>query len=105
VALRRITTRDVAWACDLLRPVQQIGQVREQNASDGVGGRVSIDVDPRAGSRHGEDGRGGPSAEVAGRPAQPLHQDPRNHSWLPAIAQCLAEDICINMTPGAENPR
>lgn len=48
MALRRITTRDVAWACDLLRPVQQIGQVREQNASDGVGGRVSIDVDLRA---------------------------------------------------------
>jgi transaldolase len=37
-ALRRITVRDVAWACDLLRPAS--------DASDGDG-RVSIEVDPR----------------------------------------------------------
>jgi transaldolase len=37
--LRRITTRDVSWACDLLRPAH--------DATDGVDGRVSIEVDPR----------------------------------------------------------
>ena len=38
-ALRMITTYDVRWACDVLRPVY--------DASDGVDGRVSIEVDPR----------------------------------------------------------
>ena len=37
--LRRITTRDVSWACDLLRPAY--------DATDGVDERVSIEVDPR----------------------------------------------------------
>ena len=34
-----ITTYDVRWACDVLRPVY--------DATDGVDGRVSIEVDPR----------------------------------------------------------
>ena len=34
-----ITTFDVRWACDVLRPVY--------DATDGVDGRVSIEVDPR----------------------------------------------------------
>ena len=38
-ALRMITAFDVRWACDVLRPVY--------DASDGVDGRVSIEVDPR----------------------------------------------------------
>ena len=38
-ALRAITTKDVRDACDVLRPVY--------DASDGVDGRVSIEVDPR----------------------------------------------------------
>src|SRR3954447_5962489 len=38
-ALRALTTFDVRWACDVLRPVYE--------ATDGVDGRVSIEVDPR----------------------------------------------------------
>lgn len=38
-AVRMITTFDVRWACDVLRSVY--------DASDGVDGRVSIEVDPR----------------------------------------------------------
>ncbi|MGZ4610717.1 MAG: transaldolase family protein, partial [Actinomycetes bacterium] len=38
-AVRMMTTFDVRWACDLLRPVYE--------ASGGVDGRVSIEVDPR----------------------------------------------------------
>ena len=38
-ALRDMTTHDVRWACDVLRPAY--------DASDGVDGRASIEVDPR----------------------------------------------------------
>src|SRR5207248_10628512 len=38
-ALRALTTYDVRWAADVLRPAY--------DASDGVDGRVSIEVDPR----------------------------------------------------------
>src|SRR5215467_8367966 len=38
-ALRALTTFDVRWACDVLRPVY--------DRTDGVDGRVSIEVDPR----------------------------------------------------------
>src|SRR4030095_9321806 len=38
-ALRTMTAFDVRWACDVLRPVY--------DATDGVDGRVSIEVDPR----------------------------------------------------------
>jgi transaldolase len=38
-ALRTLTAFDVRWACDVLRPVY--------DATGGVDGRVSIEVDPR----------------------------------------------------------
>ena len=38
-ALRALTTHDVRWACDVLRPVY--------DATDGVDGRASIEVDSR----------------------------------------------------------
>jgi transaldolase len=38
-ALRDMTTHDVRWACDVLRPAH--------DASNGVDGRASIEVDPR----------------------------------------------------------
>src|SRR5690606_625274 len=38
-AARMITTYDVRWACDVMRPVYE--------ATQGVDGRVSIEVDPR----------------------------------------------------------
>ena len=64
-----ITTYDVRW-----RPPTSCGPVYD--ATDGVDGRVSIEVDPRL--AHDTDGhdRRGPGAVVAGRPPEPLHQDP-----------------------------
>ena len=42
-----LTTTDVRNACDVLQPVFE--------ATDGVDGRVSIEVDPDAGARHRQD--------------------------------------------------
>ncbi len=70
-----VTTYDVRWACDVLRPVY--------DATDGVDGRVSIEVDPRLAHETERDGRRGAPAVVAGRPAQPVHQDP-GHQGRPA---------------------
>src|SRR5438270_12580578 len=38
-AARMVTTYDVRWACDVMRPAY--------DASHGIDGRVSIEVDPR----------------------------------------------------------
>src|SRR5215469_7037087 len=38
-AVRAITTYDIRWACDVLRPVY--------DRTNGVDGRVSLEVDPR----------------------------------------------------------
>ena len=74
-AVRALTTYDVRWACDVLRPVY--------DASDGVDGRVSIEVDPRLAHDTRHDHRRGQAAVVARRPPEPLHQDP-GHQGRPA---------------------
>jgi transaldolase len=89
-ALRAITTYDVRWACDVLRPCY--------DASDGVDGRVSIEVDPRIAQ----------DAERTVAEARALWwlvdrpnmfvKIPATTACLPAIAQCLAEGISINVT-------
>jgi transaldolase len=89
-ALRMVTTLDVRWACDVLRPVY--------DASGGVDGRVSIEVDPRL-------------AHVTERTIAEARQlwwlvdrpnlfikIPATKAGLPAIAQCLAEGISVNVT-------
>src|SRR5215213_7991453 len=67
-AVRMITTFDVRWACDTLRPVYE--------ASGGQDGRVSIEVDP-------------PNLFI---------KIPATRAGLPAISQCLAEGISVNVT-------
>jgi transaldolase len=89
-ALRAITTKDVRDACDVLRPVY--------DASDGVDGRVSIEVDPRI--------SGNTVATVAEARALWWLVDrpnlfikiPATLAGLPAISQCLAEGISVNVT-------
>ena len=89
-ALRALTTFDVRWACDVLRPVYE--------ATDGVDGRVSIEVDPRL--AHDA------AATVAEARALWWAVDrpnlfikiPAARQGLPAIATCLAEGISINIT-------
>jgi len=89
-ALRAITTYDVRWGCDVLRPAY--------DASDGVDGRVSIEVDPRI---SGETERTIAEARalwwLVDRPNLFI-KIPATVPSLPAISQCLAEGISINVT-------
>ena len=89
-ALRMITTFDVRWACDVLRPTY--------DATDGVDGRVSIEVDPRLAH----------DTEKTKSEAIRLHKlvdrpnlfikIPATIAGLPAITRCLSEGISINVT-------
>ena len=89
-ALRALTTFDVRWACDVLRPVY--------DATGGVDGRVSIEVDPRLAYDT--------AATIAEARALWWLVDrpnlfikiPAARQGLPAIAACLAEGISINVT-------
>ena len=89
-ALRAITTYDVRWGCDVLRPAY--------DASDGVDGRVSIEVDPRI---SGETERTIAEARalwwLVDRPNLYI-KIPATVPSLPAISQCLAEGISVNVT-------
>jgi transaldolase len=89
-AVRMITTQDVRAACDLLRPTY--------DASDGVDGRVSIEVDPRLAH---ETQRTIAEARqlwwLVDRPNVYI-KIPATKAGVPAIAQCLAEGININVT-------
>jgi len=88
--VRAITTYDVRWACDVLRPVHQ--------ATDGVDGRVSIEVDPRIAH---ETERTVAEARalwwLVDRPNLFI-KIPATEAGLPAISQCLAEGISVNVT-------
>lgn len=89
-ALRAITTYDVRWACDVLRPCY--------DASDGVDGRVSIEVDPRL--AHDTEKTVAEARALwwlVDRPNM-FVKIPATKAGLPAIAQCLAEGISINVT-------
>jgi transaldolase len=89
-ASRMITTYDIRWAADVLRPVY--------DASSGVDGRVSIEVDPRL-----------------ARKTEPTIAEAKQLWWLvdrpnlyikipataegvPAITAVLAEGISVNVT-------
>src|SRR6266571_6639514 len=89
-ASRALTTYDIRWACDVLRPVY--------DASDGVDGRVSIEVDPRL----AED----TTKTIAEARALWWLVDrpnlfvkiPATRAGLPAITTCLSEGISVNVT-------
>ena len=89
-ALRMITTYDVRWACDVLRPVY--------DASDGVDGRVSIEVDPRL--AHETDRTIAEARQLWWLVERPnlFIKIPATRAGLPAIAQCLADGISVNVT-------
>lgn len=89
-ALRALTTFDVRWACDVLRPVY--------DATAGVDGRVSIEVDPRL--AHDTDATVAEARALwwaVDRPNLFLNI-PGAHQGLPAIAACRAEGITVNVT-------
>src|SRR5438094_175300 len=90
MALRDLTTHDVRLACDVLRPAY--------DASDGVDGRASIEVDPRLAYDT--------EATIAEARALWWRVDRPNlfikiaaaREALPAITACLAEGISVNVT-------
>ncbi|HET9895985.1 MAG TPA: transaldolase [Streptosporangiaceae bacterium] len=89
-ALREMTTHDIRWACDVLRPVY--------DASDGIDGKVSIEVDPRdAGDTRKTVAEARALWWLVDRPNLYV-KIPATLEGLPAITACLAEGICINVT-------
>ncbi|MFY1672021.1 transaldolase [Plantactinospora sp. WMMB334] len=89
-AVRALTTYDVRWACDVMRPAY--------DGSAGVDGRVSIEVDPRLAYR----------SEPTLAEAKALWwlvdrpnlfiKIPATEAGLPAITATLAEGISVNVT-------
>lgn len=88
--IRTVTTDDVRNACDLFLDVY--------NATDGVDGRVSIEVDPRL--AHDADKTAQQAVElwkIVDRPNL-LIKIPATEDGIPAITQTLAEGISVNVT-------
>ncbi|MGA7133970.1 MAG: transaldolase [Mycobacterium sp.] len=88
--IRTVTTDDVRNACDVLTP--------QWEASDGVDGRVSIEVDPRL--AHDADKTGKQAIElwkIVDRPNLFI-KIPATEDGLPAITATLAEGISVNVT-------
>jgi transaldolase len=89
-ALRAMTAFDVRRACDVLRPVY--------DATDGVDGRVSIEVDPRlAYDTEATIAEARFLWWLVDRPNLFI-KIPAARQGLPAIAACLGEGISINIT-------
>ena len=88
--LEKLTTEDVAAACELFNPIYR--------ATNGVDGRVSIEVDPRL------------AHDTAGTIAQAKHlwalinkpnlmiKIPATRAGLPAITEVIASGISVNVT-------
>jgi transaldolase len=89
-ALRAITTLDVRDACDVFRPAY--------DASDGVDGRVSIEVDPRI--AHDTERTVAEARALWWLVDRPnlFIKIPATPEGIAAIEQCLSEGISINVT-------
>jgi transaldolase len=89
-AVRMITATDIRWACDQLRSVY--------DASDGVDGRVSYEVDPRL--AHDTETTIAEARQLWWLVDRPnlFIKIPATKEGLPAISQCLAEGISVNVT-------
>ena len=89
-ASRAITTYDIRWGCDVLRPVY--------DATNGLDGRVSIEVDPRLAKDTAKT-----IAEaralwwMVDRPNLFI-KIPATREGLPAITQAISEGISVNVT-------
>ncbi|MEU4338572.1 transaldolase [Micromonospora lupini] len=89
-AVRMLTTYDVRWACDVMRP--------SYDGSEGVDGRVSIEVDPR--SAHDADKTVAEAKALwwlVDRPNLYI-KIPATEEGLSAITDTLAEGISVNVT-------
>jgi transaldolase len=89
-ALRMITTADVRWACDVLRPTY--------DATDGVDGRVSIEVDPRIAYETAKTTAEAKALSwLVDRP-NVLIKIPATAPGLPSIAAATAAGVSVNVT-------
>ncbi|HEY8456621.1 MAG TPA: transaldolase [Actinopolymorphaceae bacterium] len=89
-AVRAITTYDIRWACDVLRPVY--------DATEGVDGRVSLEVDPRLAYKAEETVAEAKALWwMVDRPNLFI-KIPATREGLPAITAALAEGISVNVT-------
>ena len=88
--VRELTTADVRHACDLFRATYE--------ATNGVDGRVSIEVDPRL--AHDADRTAAEALELWKAVDRPnlLVKIPATEAGLPAITRTLAEGISVNVT-------
>ena len=88
--VRTVTTDDVRMACDVLKP--------QWEASDGVDGRVSIEVDPRV--AHDEDKTNQQAIDLWKTVVRPylFIKIPATDEGIPAITATLAEGISVNVT-------
>ena len=89
-AIRTVTTDDVRNACDVLAP--------QYEASKGVDGRVSIEVDPRL--AHDTEQTIAQAIElwkIVNRPNL-LIKIPATKAGVPAIAKVIGEGISVNVT-------
>ena len=88
--IRTVTTDDVRNACDVLAP--------QYEASKGVDGRVSIEVDPRL--AHDSDQTVAQAVDlwkIVDRPNL-LIKIPATEAGIPAITKVIAEGISVNVT-------
>jgi len=89
-ATRMLTTYDVRWACDVMRPAY--------DASSGLDGRVSIEVDPRL--AHDTENTIAEAKALWWLVDRPnlFIKIPATVAGLPAITATLAEGISVNVT-------
>ncbi|QDY09661.1 transaldolase [Micromonospora sp. HM134] len=89
-AVRMLTTYDVRWACDVMRP--------SYDGSAGVDGRVSIEVDPRV--AHDADRTVAEAKALWWLVDRPnlFIKIPATEEGLAAITATLAEGISVNVT-------
>jgi transaldolase len=89
-AARAITTYDIRWACDVLRPIYE--------RTEGLDGRVSIEVDPRL-AKDTEKTVAEARALwwMVDRPNLYI-KIPATPAGLPAITRAVAEGISVNVT-------
>ncbi len=89
-AVRALTTADVRSATDIMRPVWE--------ATDGVDGRVSIEVDPRYARRTAPTVAEAKALWWAVDRPNTLIKIPGTAEGLPAITEVLGEGISVNVT-------
>ncbi|GAA0913928.1 transaldolase [Virgisporangium aurantiacum] len=89
-ATRMLTTYDVRWACDVMKPAY--------DASNGADGRVSIEVDPRL--AHDTEKTIAEAKALWWLVDRPnlFIKIPATRAGIPAITAVLAEGISVNVT-------